>query len=118
MNGPWRPRTPDYLFQEIEDERAATRCLSYCRRNFPSAAELGGLLFFREVLGVDGIVRQVYGSPEMLSQFEQTPEYQKIQQMLAKLRENDGSPARGPAEPTRVITVRLPSSTESLCRGP
>lgn len=74
--------------------------------------------FFREVLGVDGIVRQVYGSPEALSQFEQTPEYQKIQQMLAKLRENDADLPGGPREPTRVITVRLPKSLhESLCRG-
>jgi predicted HicB family RNase H-like nuclease len=71
--------------------------------------------FFREVLGVDGIVRQVYQSPESLSQFEQTPEFQKIQQMLAKLRENDADLPTGPREPTRVITVRLPKSLhESL----
>ena len=71
--------------------------------------------FFREVLGVDGIVRQVYSSPEALTQFEQTSEYQKIQQMLAKLRENDSDLPGGPREPTRVITVRLPKSLhESL----
>jgi len=71
--------------------------------------------FFREVLGVDGIVRQMYQSPETLAQFEQTPEYQKIQHMLAKLRENDADLPGGPREPTRVITVRLPKSLhESL----
>jgi predicted HicB family RNase H-like nuclease len=71
--------------------------------------------FFREVLGVDGIVRQVYSTPETLSQFEQTAEYQRIQQMLAKLRENDSDLPGGPREPTRVITVRLPKSLhESL----
>jgi len=71
--------------------------------------------FFREVLGVDGIVRQMYQSPEALTQFEQTAEYQKIQQMLAKLRENDADLPGGPREPTRVITVRLPKSLhESL----
>ena len=59
--------------------------------------------FFREVLGVDGIVRQVHSSPEALSQFEQTPEYQKIQQMLAKLRENDADLPGGPREPTRSL---------------
>jgi predicted HicB family RNase H-like nuclease len=71
--------------------------------------------FFREVLGVDGIVRQTYSSQEALAQFEQTAEYQKIQQMLAKLRENDADLPAGPREPTRVITVRLPKSLhESL----
>ncbi len=71
--------------------------------------------FFREVLGVDGIVRQMYPTPEAIAQFEQTAEYQKIQQMLAKLRENDADLPGGPREPTRVITVRLPKSLhESL----
>ncbi len=73
--------------------------------------------FFREVLGVDGIVRQVYTSPENLSHFEQTPEYQKIQQMLAKLRENDSDLPGGPREPTRVITVRLPKSLHESLRA-
>jgi predicted HicB family RNase H-like nuclease len=73
--------------------------------------------FFREVLGVDGIVRQVYNSPETLSQFEQTTEYQKIQQMLAKLRENDSDLPGGPREPTRVITVRLPKSLHESLRA-
>ena len=72
--------------------------------------------FFREVLGVDGIVRQVYNSPETLSHFEQTPEYQRIQQMLAKLRENDSDLPGGPREPTRVITVRLPKSLHESLR--
>ena len=73
--------------------------------------------FFREVLGVDGIVRQVYNSPDNLSHFEQTPEYQKIQQMLAKLRENDSDLPGGPREPTRVITVRLPKSLHESLRA-
>ena len=72
--------------------------------------------FFREVLGVDGIVRQVYATPETLSQFEQTPEYQKIQQMLAKLRENDADLPGGHREQTRVITVRLPKSLHESLR--
>ena len=73
--------------------------------------------FFREVLGVDGIVRQVYPTPEALTQFEQTSEYQKIQLMLAKLRENDADLPGGPREPTRVITVRLPKSLHESLRA-
>jgi predicted HicB family RNase H-like nuclease len=72
--------------------------------------------FFREVLGVDGIVRQAYNTPEALAHFEQTSEYQKIQHMLAKLRENDSDLPGGPREPTRVITVRLPKSLHESLR--
>ncbi len=65
--------------------------------------------FFREVLGVGGIVRQMYPTPQALVEFEKTPEYAEIQAMLVKLREKslDKSPD---SEPTRVITVRLPKS--------
>lgn len=73
--------------------------------------------FFREVLGVDGIVRQLYSTPESLAQFEQSPEYQQIQQMLAKLREKDADLPGGPREPTRVITVRLPKSLHESLRA-
>jgi len=73
--------------------------------------------FFREVLGVDGIVRQIYNTPESLSHFEQTSEYQTIQQMLAKLREHDADLPGGPREPTRVITVRLPKSLHESLRA-
>ena len=49
--------------------------------------------FFREVLGVEGIVRKMFQTPEEMNRFEQSNEYQEIQQMLAKLREMpDGTP--------------------------
>ena len=73
--------------------------------------------FFREVLGLDGIIRQVYQEPGALGQFEQTDEYLQIQQMLAKLRERDGDATLGPKEPTRVITVRLPKSLHESLRA-
>jgi predicted HicB family RNase H-like nuclease len=71
------------------------------------------LRFFREVLGVDGLVRKLFTTPEELAAFEKTAEYAEIQTMLARLRER-GDNAEG-REPTRVITVRLPKSLhESL----
>ena len=89
--------------------------MSFARRRKFFEQRPSWVTFFREVLGVDGIVRQMYRTPEALAHFEQTPEYQKIQQMLAKLRENDADLPGGPREPTRVITVRLPKSLhESL----
>lgn len=71
--------------------------------------------FFREVLGVDGIVRRLYRDPADLAQFEQSEEYRKIQQMVAKLREKEGEATDNAKESTRVITVRMPKSLhESL----
>jgi predicted HicB family RNase H-like nuclease len=65
--------------------------------------------FFREVLGVDGLVRKLFPNPADLVEFEKTDEYAQIQAMVAKLREKSGAAAEG-KEPTRVITVRLPKS--------
>ena len=73
--------------------------------------------FFREVLGLDGIVKQAYPSPEAMADFERTNEYAEIQQMLAKLREKSvAMPTPEDLEPTRVITVRLPKSLHEALR--
>ncbi|HVX14829.1 MAG TPA: toxin-antitoxin system HicB family antitoxin [Pirellulales bacterium] len=64
--------------------------------------------FFREVLGVNGIVRTVFAEPKLLAEFESTPEYADIQLMLTKLREQ--ADVLAPKEATKVITVRLPQS--------
>jgi predicted HicB family RNase H-like nuclease len=105
--------TPDRRRESMNEQRQDVfRVADEIFRQRPS-----WVTFFREVLGVDGIVRQVHSSPETLSQFEQTPEYQKIQQMLAKLRENDADLPGGPREPTRVITVRLPKSLHESLRA-
>jgi len=74
------------------------------------------IAFFREVLGVDGLLRKLFASPEELAAFEKTDEYNEIQLMLAKLRERSGAGADG-KEPTRVITVRLPKSLHESLRA-
>ena len=71
--------------------------------------------FFREVLGVGGLVRRLFNTPEELAAFEKTAEYAEIKNMVARLRERAGAPAESTKETTRVITVRLPASLhESL----
>lgn len=72
--------------------------------------------FFREVLGLNGIVRQVYPRAEEMAEFERTEEYCEIQQMLAKLR-NRGGAKPSDVEPTTVITVRLPKSLHDSLRA-
>ena len=74
------------------------------------------ITFFREVLGVDGLVRKLFSNPDDLAAFEKTGEYEEIQQMLAKLRERSGALDNG-KEPTRVITVRLPKSLHESLRA-
>lgn len=65
--------------------------------------------FFREVLGVGGVIRRLFSEPKALFEFEQSEEYAEIQQMVAALRETSDVSSGG-KEPTRVITVRLPAS--------
>ncbi len=75
--------------------------------------------FYREVLGLNGIVRQCHPTPEAMSCFEKSQEFEEIQIMLAKLREKHTSKqsgASGPTEATRVITVRLPKCLHESLR--
>jgi predicted HicB family RNase H-like nuclease len=70
--------------------------------------------FFREILGVNGLVRRLYPTPEELAAFEKTSEYADIQKLVKRLRDKPTSQSEG-QEITRVITVRLPNSLhESL----
>ncbi len=64
--------------------------------------------FFREILGIGGVVRRLFPEDKSLLEFEETPEHAEIQLMLARLRRKTGRGATH--EPTRVITVRLPKS--------
>jgi len=70
--------------------------------------------FYREVLGVHGLVRRLYPTAEELAEFEKTDAYHEIQQMLAELRRTKGTQPDEDAEPTRVITVRMPKSLHEM----
>lgn len=72
--------------------------------------------FFREVLGLNGLVRQTFTSRESLAAFEKTPTYARIQQMLARLRDRNRM-VLAPKERTQVITVRLPKALHEALRA-
>jgi predicted HicB family RNase H-like nuclease len=74
------------------------------------------VVFFREVLGVDGIVRRTFNTPEALVRFECTPHYARIREMLDELREKQRE-RPGDREAQRVITVRMPSSLHETLRA-
>lgn len=69
--------------------------------------------FFREVLGVDGIVRKALADQDLLTRFEVSEEQASIQRMLKNLREKRTA-GDNETEPTRVITVRLPKSVHEF----
>lgn len=71
--------------------------------------------FFREILGVDGIVRRQFTRLEELTAFEKSEEFDQIQKWLVKLREQKNA-TDTESEPTRVITVRLPKSMHEYLR--
>lgn len=71
--------------------------------------------FFREVLGVEGSVRKAFPTFDELTAFEQTPQFDKIQKLLVRLREKRSN-VDVETEPTRVITVRLPKSMHEYLR--
>ncbi len=71
--------------------------------------------FFREVLGVEGTVRKAFPTFDELTAFEQTPQFDKIQKLLVRLREKRSN-VDVETEPTRVITVRLPKSMHEYLR--
>jgi hypothetical protein len=90
--------------------------------------------FFREVLGLGGIVRRTFTTPDQMAEFEHSDACREIQRMLTRLRarpvvrpepkkteqaEFEGATPKMEAkekveapepEPTKVITVRLPVS--------
>ncbi len=72
------------------------------------------VVFFREVLGVDGVVRRTFTDSEALVRFECSPQYARIREMLdaLRIRQQERHCER---ESQRVITVRMPRSLhESL----
>jgi len=74
------------------------------------------VVFFREVLGVDGIVSRTFGSGDARARFECTPQYARIREMLDELRSRE---RERPAdrEANRVVTVRMPRSLHEALKA-
>jgi predicted HicB family RNase H-like nuclease len=79
--------------------------------------ETDWVVFYREVLGVGGLLEELFKSSEERQKFGQTDEYIRIQQTLAKLREKSNKAKDTSDESTRVITVRLPESLHEALRN-
>jgi predicted HicB family RNase H-like nuclease len=76
------------------------------------------MMFFREILGVGGVLARLFPTREERAEFEKSPEYAEIQRMLAELRrKRDAGEEDNDREPTRMITVRLPKSMHESLRA-
>ena len=73
--------------------------------------------FFREILGVGGVVRRLFPEIDDFKAFEKTPQFADIQKLLVALRESGDGKIEATQEPTRVITVRLPMSLHESLRA-
>jgi predicted HicB family RNase H-like nuclease len=74
------------------------------------------VVFFRELLGVDGVVRRTFPEPDDLIRFECSPEYARIRELLDDLRNRQRDrPAE--RETQRVVTVRMPRSLHETLKA-
>ncbi len=80
------------------------------------ATEPDWIVFFREVMGLDGIVRRAFQTPDSLMRFECSAEYARIREMLDSLRQRqqEKTPVR---EAQRVVTVRMPMSLHETLKA-
>ncbi len=73
------------------------------------------VVFYREMLGGEGVVRRLFNNPSEMRAFEESSEFAELQEMVAAMRSEDSS--KGDAtEPERMITIRLPKSLHDALR--
>ncbi len=79
------------------------------------AMEPDWVVFFSEMLGVDGHVQKMFPRKAALHAFECTPQYARIRELLDDLRSRQAeAPKR---QSRRVVTVRMPRSLHETLKG-
>ncbi len=73
------------------------------------------MTFYREILGLQGLVRRAFPSLEKMAEFEQTGTYRQIHRMVTELRKI--TPPKVCIEDTQVITIRIPNSMHQALRS-
>lgn len=71
--------------------------------------------FYREIMGLHGLVRRAFPTTEAMAEFEQTETYRQIHRMLTELRKQP-LPEDLEGEETKVITIRIPRSMHDSLR--
>ena len=73
------------------------------------------VVFFCEMMGVDGVVRKLFPTADEMRAFEQSQSFAELQEMVAAVRSQDTSKGDS-AEPERMITIRLPKSLHDVLK--
>jgi len=67
------------------------------------------VVFYRAILGADGVARKLFKGIDQFRFWESSPEFLEVQEMVTALRTEDPQKSDG-TEPLRMITIRLPVS--------
>ncbi|WDQ15885.1 hypothetical protein [Rhodopirellula sp. P2] len=67
------------------------------------------VVFYREMMGCDGVVWKLFPDPAQRRHFESSPEFAELLEIMTSIRSQDSSKT-SLHEPERMITVRLPRS--------
>lgn len=74
------------------------------------------VLFYRELMGVEGVVRKLFPDTAELRRFETTPQFGQLLEMTAAMRAADTGKS-DELEPQKMITVRLPTSQHEAMKA-
>ncbi|MEM6470002.1 MAG: hypothetical protein AAF802_10645 [Planctomycetota bacterium] len=98
------------------------RCTQVMQCAEAAFAQTGSwVIFFREILGPSGLVRELFGGQSgrleepNLRRFIASEHYTTLNEMVAAIRSQDDSKSNA-AEPERMITVRIPRSLHELLK--
>ncbi len=67
------------------------------------------VLFYREILGVEGVMRTLFKTADEVRAFEEMPQFGQLLEMVTAVRAMDSGKG-DELEPQKMITVRLPKS--------
>ncbi|QDV42224.1 hypothetical protein Enr13x_20690 [Stieleria neptunia] len=102
------------LAKEVAPQSYEERCRLTLLLAEEAFAKTGSwVVFFRQILGVDGVVRQLFGTRDELARFVAGPEFTTLHEMLAAIRSQDQTKSDA-AEPERMITIRIPRSLHDV----
>jgi len=103
---------------EAVGQHAATAVLQVAERLYAMQPEW--VVFFHEVLGVNGIVRRTFSDPASLVRFECSPQYARIRELIDALRNrqrNETQNGNSPRISQRIVTVRMPKEIHETLKA-
>ncbi len=91
----------------VEMGERSRRILQVAEQEFSKTGSW--VVFYREMLGSQGVVRLEFPDPADCRAFQATPAYAELQEMVAALRSQESSKG-DKSDPERMITIRLPKT--------